>query len=37
MSADEELQLIAKIADTGNLRAVLDAGVTLEKFAEHDA
>ena len=37
MAASKELQLIAKIADVGELRPVIDAGITVDKFADQDA
>ena len=33
MPANEELRLIAKIVDTGELRPVIDAAITLDNFA----
>jgi len=37
VSVNKELKLVAKIADTGELRQVLDAGITVDAFADHDA
>ena len=37
MAISKELQLIAKIADTGNIRTALDAGIVADKFTDHDA
>jgi replicative DNA helicase len=37
MSVSKDLRLIAKIADTGELRPVQDAGITANKFVDHDA
>jgi len=37
MAASADLRLIAKIADVGQIKPVLDAGITADKFKDHDA
>jgi replicative DNA helicase len=37
MAANKDLNLIAKIVDTGDLRTAYDAGIRVEKFADTDA
>ena len=37
MSVSKDLKLIAKIVDIGDLRDVIDAGITATKFKDHDA
>jgi len=37
MSVSKDLKLIAKIVDVGDLRPVIDAGITAAKFKDHDA
>lgn len=37
MAASQELRLVAKIADAGDLRPVIDAGIYADKFEDQDA
>lgn len=37
MSASEELELVAKIVDAGDLRPILDAGITTDKFRDPES
>jgi hypothetical protein len=37
MAASKDLRLIAKIADVGELKPVIDAGITEDKFKDQDA
>ena len=37
MAVSTELQLVAKIADVGQIHPVLDAGITVDKFIDQDA
>jgi replicative DNA helicase len=37
MAASVDLKLIAKIADVGEIKSVIDAGITVDKFKDQDA